>query len=994
LNNSISTSSGSGDFSTSSSSAINNRLNNLEISTNSSTTQFLGLTSRVLINATTRPVGNFELEWFVNDQKSLTQKGLEFEFFPTTINTYKIYAKSGNIISNEITVSVALPKFNLTSVVARSSNQIEVKGDPGLTFSITGLSIASTSSFNILNQTYNINLLNNMVQGTTYNMVVSRAGFENLSYQFTYETRLLVVGYILYDSKKITPSSDGTFAIEKPFGESLTRSYQIFFNHTNLEGTSVPISIVTNVPSTASAIQPYQTTVNIERNSAIQSNTFNVESATQAGIYVHNVSINNFNLTVRVSIVNPVPKLTVETPLVFKRAAVNGTPITNPFEVDEEDEYVNDEFIIKQENNGQYVVYRPYNGNAFELTFILRAANFPNPVGFPVPSLSNPTPPAPYTILAGLVGPNGGIMNYANTFNSSPPSTFPVREDTGDSYRVSLFIDNRTTLGTYTYTFTASGFGINLTRTVSILIRDFVPTIEPIIKYNSSDTPIKPNADGSYTIYKPLGSNVITTSIEAKISNYESPLASTHTGGTGTTNLFTKSTILRYFLDTRITYSGPLSSVTPLVSKIGLILGAQNPSSEPVTNQSDSQDTFTYQLFYGTENSRTINLLALRDAATYTAESNSNIFDSLKTITVNTFPGIHTFNVQIGAISQTFVFRVVEPVPLLVTGDDVVQYGVTSSLADEDNVTFNKLDNKYYVNGVNGWLKVNVKPFGMLTGSYPYTFSKRTPSSFQSTTDSVLLTLRTVAVDGIYDGTLKYPPLGQNGSEMAVNEQLLEEGEYVYTFVVNNRSIEIRVVVLAEPQLRVLNVNNNNTLLNFTNGLYFINNSDDNRFLEIELEPVNIDLKYKYIISDDGLFPIGADLTNALKDLVIVDNKMSIGITLPKVETPTREVFTYIIALYKGSVRIGTVSKVVIISEPPTSTIFFDTRGGTVGGEPILPITGYVDSEHGSIPGNVLKSGFSFAGWFTEPDFSVESFYEGQFFPSTDLILYANWVDD
>jgi hypothetical protein len=59
-----------------------------------------------------------------------------------------------------------------------------------------------------------------------------------------------------------------------------------------------------------------------------------------------------------------------------------------------------------------------------------------------------------------------------------------------------------------------------------------------------------------------------------------------------------------------------------------------------------------------------------------------------------------------------------------------------------------------------------------------------------------------------------------------------------------------------------------------------------------------------------------------------------------------------------------------------------------------LPITGYVDSEHGSIPGNVLKSGFSFAGWFTEPDFGVESFYEGQFFPSTDLILYANWVDD
>ena len=991
-NSTNTTSSGSSVNSGISDSTIGSVINvrQIEISTNSSLTQFVGLTSKVVVTANTTPLTTSEIEWFVNNEKSATQKGLVFEFVPNVANVYNIVAKVGNVTSNTLTLNVSLPKFNLTTVEAKSINQIEIKADPGLSFSINGLSIASNSTYNIINQSYTLNLLNNMVQGTTYSISVFKPGFETLVYPFIFETRRLSAAYVLFDSKKILPGSDGLFTIEKPFGASLSKSYQIYFNHINLEGSSIPISILTNVPATAAAIAPYQTTINIERNASIQSNTYTVETTTQAGIYSHNVTINNFNINVRVAVVNPVASLSLVSPLVYERSTSVGTPMVNPFEQDEEDEYVND--VVKQETNGQYVVFRPYNGNAFELTFIIRAANFPTPLAFPIPTELNPDPPKPYTILAGVVGPNGGIMNYSNTFNSSPPSSFPFRETTGNEYRVSLFIDNKTNLGTYTYTFTATGFGLNLTRTVVILIRDFAPTIEPIITSNGQE--VKANSDGSFTIYKPLGSNIINTTFSAKISNYESPLNSVHAGGAGTTSLFSKSNILRYFLDTRISYTGPLTSIEPLVTKIGLILGANADSSETINNQTNQTDTFDYTLFNGEENSRNINLLNLRDEETYTTEANSSIFDNFKTITVNTFPGTHTYTLQVGALTKIITLRVLEPTPLLITRDDVVQYGATSLLASEDNVTFNEKENKYYVNGINGWLKVNVYPFGMLTGTYSYSFSKRTPSSFQSNTDSVFLRLRTVVEDGLYDGTLKFPSPGEPGSEMTIVEQLREEGEYIYTFRINNRSVEIKVVVLPDPQLRVLNVVNNLENLAFTNGIYYIKNSTTDRFLELQLEPVNIDLDYKYLISDDGLFPIGAELTAALNDIAVIDGKMSLGITLPKVETPTREVFTYFIALYKGSLRVGTISKVVIYSEPPTVTIFFDTLGGTKDSNPIKPITGYVGANHGTLPVGLIKAGYEFNGWYLDPDFNALSEYISITFPSTDIVLYAYWTED
>jgi hypothetical protein len=296
----------------------------------------------------------------------------------------------------------------------------------------------------------------------------------------------------------------------------------------------------------------------------------------------------------------------------------------------------------------------------------------------------------------------------------------------------------------------------------------------------------------------------------------------------------------------------------------------------------------------------------------------------------------------------------------------------------------------------------------MPTGSYPYTFTKRTPSgNFQSSSNAVSLVLRTdvfTVVNSVnvyterYDGTLKFPSSGA-GSEMAVgtvvNEQLTEEGEYVYTFTINNQFKEIRIVVLASPQLRVDTLTLNDVELNNTNGIYYVTHSTSTRLLDLVLTPLNIKEDYKYIINNTGTFPIGAALTSALQDLVIIDGKIRVGLTLPAIDVANDanadiepRTTTWLIALYKGSAQIGEINKVVVMSEPKTSTIFFVTNGGTA----IKPITGYVGAAHGAFS-NPVRTGYAFnsvSGWKTTPALSTA--YVGTEFIEADLFVYASWT--
>ena len=965
------------------SSTAGSNLNSIEISTSSSLNQFIGLTSRVLVNAQVNPINqNARLDWYVDNVKSLTQNGLSFEFFPTEVRTYLIQARAGGTLSNTLSVVVGLPRFSLLSVDAVASTQISVRADTGVSFALSSINIASTSNYNLATQTYTLNLSSPMVQGTTYTITASKPGFESVVYPLLYETRKLTVGSIIYKGQRIVANADGAYEIQKPFAGAAPQNYTLSLAQTNLESTAVPISIITNVPAGATAVAPFQSTISVQRGINI-TRDYTLTNTTEPGLYVHNVSVGNVNLVVKIVVSNPVASLTLTTPVVFDLAASSGggTPLSSPFALDSEGDPIKK--VITPNASGQYVITRPYNGSAYELTFILTADNFPTPIGFPAGA-------NPYNIIAALSGPTGGIMNYGSTVNSIS-TTYPFRETTGSSYRITQYVDNKTATGTYTFNFTASGYSLNVTRSIVIVVREFEPKIEPVLTFGEQE--LKANSDGSFTIYKPLGTNTMSLGISAKISNYESPLAFSFTGGNGVTTLYSDGTTLRYLLDTRISYSGPLSSVTALVTKMAIELG----SSSVDTTVRAQNGTVDFNRFFGTGASETINLIALRDVDTYTIASNTNVFDPFKTISATTFPGVHTYTVQIGALTRAFILRVVETTPLIITRDNVVEYGPNGS-ESEENVEYKSAEDKYYINGKGGDLKINVLPFGMTTGDYNYTFTRLTPSgSFQSTTNVARLTLRVDVISsgqGVtpityserYDGTLKFPSSGP-GSEMKVDETIAEEGEYVYTFIINGITKVIRVVVLAAPQLKVDRLTLNNVEVESFNNRFFVNHSSSARYFEVELSPVNLETTYKYVLNDTGVLPIGTALTNALEDLVIVNGKMIVGVTVASSSSTSEVVSTYLIALYKGTVQIGAVSKIVVVSQPQASTIFFAANGGNA----TAPKNQFVGTAV-SAPTPPTRTGYNFVSWHLNPtlvDTAVD--FSDYLMPATDTVIYAKW---
>lgn len=949
----------------------------LSISTDSPTTQFIGLTSRVIVRARVNDSTNFlqPIKWFVDDELSATQNGMVFEFFPNAVKSYNIKAQVGSLTSNVIQINVDQPSFTLSQVTALNANTIEIKGDAGLSFSLNGLTIASSSNYNFVRGVYTLNLLNTMIQGNSYNITVSKPGFKNLVFPFVYENRKLEIGYVLYRQQRVALNTDGSYVLTKPFSAGSTANYTISLKHTNLEATNVPVSIITNVPQGADAVAPIQTTTTLVRN-INYNREFTLTSTTAPGLYTHNVQIGGLSLVVRIVVANPEPTLDIGTAFIYDDPVFSNnaySPMTSPFAQDSDGKFINDE--IKPDANGNYVVFRPYNGLAKEMTFRIKAENFATPLGFPA------APATPYNLITALSGPSGGVMYYANTVNTLTTS-YPFRESVGDSVRITQYIDNKTALGTYNYTFTVTGTGVNRTKTISVIVREFAPTIEPIVVYNNQT--IKANADGSFTVYKPLGSNTLTGTISAKLSNFESPLITAVNSADGLDTYYNDGTSLRYFLNYKVSYTGPLVSVPNQNTKVAIELGVAQNAIDTTTVASQQATPVTYPRYLRAGSSMELELTALRDSTNYVS---SSIFSSIANLNANSFPGTHIFNVQIGTFTRQIVIRVQEPQALLFTNDDIVQFGTTAQNATKNNVTYVASEDKYYVNGTSGVVKVNVFAFGMPTGSYPYTYTFRTPSGlFQSNTNVVALTLDS----NPYTGLLSYPNSGP-GSEMKVSQALTEEGEYQFSFNINGLTKEVRVVVLPSPQLKLVTARINLEELPTFNNVFYLTHSTSSRFVELELKGVNLESDYTYVVNSTGEFPTGEALINARNPLILLeDSTTSIGITVPardNANASNPEQHTFLIALYDGNVRVGLITKVIIVSEPVKTTIFFNTNGGNIK----APITGFVGGSTSALfPANPTKSGSTFDGWFTNPELTVA--YTGTTYPTADLILYAKWT--
>jgi hypothetical protein len=870
-------------------------VSSINLTTEGSLIQFAGLTSRVLVTAVVNGnnVNNIQLEWYVNNVKSLTQTGLQFEYLPVALGTFIINAKFKDVVSNNISVGVDQPSFTASLINATSASVLEVTAISGLTFSISGNTILSSSNYNIANSKYILNLSSPMIQGTTYTITMNRAGFNPFVTTYLYDTRTLKVGSLTYNSKRITPNNEGVYSLIRPFDNS-TLSYTLSLDQTNLEGVTA-VSILTDAPAGVT-IAPYQQTLTLLKGTTID-RTYTLTRTSPLGVYTHNVNVGGRLLSVRVFLVEPSPTIAFEddAPFVYGAAgtldANTGVYASNASIFAKTDGVITN--AVKPEADGSYVVFKPYNGPAKQIAFKLRADYFAVPTGFPEQG-------NPHVLLAVLSGPSGGTMLYGASIANTLASSTQFRSTLTDLLVFSN-IDSKTTVGTYTYTFTAGTFSSsNVNRTIRVVVKEFVPKMETVITYGGN--PLAANSDGSFTLVKPLAGNNVTNTISLKVSYFESPFQ--FQAGTGLDTLYDPDTanandVPRFLLNYTVAYSGPFSGIAPVNSKIAIELGAQADATNTVNPLGTA--TPDYNRYIGTGDNTTINITA-------------NIAN-MGTLNPTTFPGTHTYTVTIGSLTRAIVLKVEEPSPKINLGANSIRYGGQSDSGSTlaSNVTFNESENKYYVSGPNKFLSISVQPFGMPNGSgaYPYTFTRTTPSgSFLSNTNTVNLVLNTSP----YNGTLEFPASPAVGSEMVIGEILTEEGEYKFTYNINGATRSISLIVLPDPQLRLEQLTYNDEALTFFNGEYYIERATSNRFLSAVVSPVNSKSTYKYTLST-----IASDATDATdstkSDLVLAEGKLLLELTLTgsaNINSKVIDQVIYYLRLYDGSSLVGVVAQIVV----------------------------------------------------------------------------------
>lgn len=858
------------------------QLDGIVISTSSSVNQFLGLTQRVLINATLSGNSNDnQLEWYVDNIKSISQTGLVFEFLPNEVKTYQINARKGTIVSNTISLSVSLPTFNVTNLNTISSDTIEVTAEPGLTFSINGLVISSNSSYNISTQKYTLKLSTPMTNGVTYTLRINRQGFSELVRTFVFENRKLEVGVINYQGAKVIASSENIYNIEKPFdGES---SLSISMAHTSLEGTSVPVSIVVRNPN--NLIDPLKTnqfTTTVLKSTNVNFNlTFSDTDLT--GLWNIEIKVGSFTRTIRLTVTTAVPKVAIKSVVVYDLADTNVSgdyvPLTAPF-TKVEDEYPFD--VVEANVAGQYIVNKPYNGGAYELTFEIEAKNFA------VPEIYSGIGVDPHVLSFGIA--DGKAIRYDSNAGFNLPQDQEEFDKNLAAYRITQYIDSTTLAGTYTFVFTArlnfnfsSSTSVNYS--VTIIIRDVTPKIEFEIDYNSKE--LEANNDQSFTLFKPLPGSGLTdgemvSSIKAILSNYESPIQ--FLGQPGVSQKLVsdseEASKSRYLVDFTISYSGPVSNITNLTSRAVIELGRETDSAaDEIAATNAVQDEPDYPRF------RSMGSDVEIDLTEYLAYVSS--------ITTSSIPGNHIYTIKFGSVSTQLVIRVLEPTPLIITDDNSVKYGVldvdTFVPFDSSLVVYDEELDTYFVSmntleESSKYLNVNVYPFGMLPSppNYTYSFKKSSPSgNFEATTNFVSLSL--TGKTGVnYDGTLNLPSTGP-GSEMKnVILEADEPGEYVLDFTINNARKVIKIVLLPSPNLEVDQLLLNDTPLTNFNDAYLIVGSTAARTLNLKLKPVNITEGFTYTINQ-----ISSDASDTSTKVLIdiEEDLIDSQVTLPALPT-------------------------------------------------------------------------------------------------------------
>lgn len=836
----------------------------ISISTSSSTAQILGLTQKVRVIATVDGSTNINsLEWYLDNVRVTSQNGLEFEFFPNEAKSYQIYSKLGDVVSNSLTVNVSLPTINLSSLTPISNTTIEVIAEQGLSFSINGLVLASSSNYNLVSQKYTLNLLTPMTNGTSYNLRVFKQGYNELTRNFTFENRKLDIGYIQYDGQKLVANTDGSYSIEKPFDDDedsnadTTNSMTISMAHSNLEGNAVPVTFsVKNPNNLIDSSKTIQQTRIVTKATNVD-HTFSISEEELLGSYTIDVRVGELTKQIKLNISAPVPTVKLKSVVVYDLADIDSeeyVALSSPFtKIDNEYPYD----IVEPNTSNEYVIFKPYNGPAYELTFEIEAKNFP------IPAIYAGIAVDAHVLTYGIA--DGKIIRYNSLQDFNTPQGQETFNRNLTGYRITQYIDASTLAGTYTFVFTARlnlslSSSTTVNYSVTVIIKEYSPDINFEVSYNGDQLDSVSEINPTFVLYKPVIGNgvengTLETTIVAILENYESPTLPTIRPGVSNLNVddSVDNTKNRYLLDFNITYSGPVSNIQNLISRTVVELGQTvDTEDENYIGDGEINDTFEVQEIVN-------NQQVLKEYNRYIGNDNdvsidlSELIPYVTAITSSTIPGNHVFTLKIGQVSKSLTIRIVEPIPLIITDENSVLYGPFGS-EDDTYVEYDEDLDTYFVTmstleEVDMYLLINVYPFGMTSSppNYAYTFKKSTPSgNLESVTNFVTLTLKT-GVD--YDGTLNFPVSG-GGSEMR-NVSVLADvsGEYLFEYRINNARKVIKVVLLPAPSLEVEKVSFNNSNLVSFNGAYLIEGSSSIRSLSVDLKPVNLKEGFSYTVN-------------------------------------------------------------------------------------------------------------------------------------------------
>jgi hypothetical protein len=326
-----------------------------------------------------------------------------------------------------------------------------------------------------------------LVQGTEVTVVLSTPDGKSVSQRVTYDTQEFALESFKLDGVKLS-LVNGNYEIVKPFdvGAGFQKSYVLSFEQKNiLSTTPISYTVTTEVPVGATAASSTSLLV-----TALQSNTFNVNSTTTAGLYKHTVTLGRKTLTINVLVKEPVAEVVMDD-IYSYTAAASGDVVkfsfgyttvgTAPTTVAQR---------VLPGADGSYTITKPFATTTTqrEIKFGFLARNFDKPdfvnnqyniqITGPSKFSSNPT-----VLFSGM---ETAISQSTNDDNLTSPITFAGATGfgAGTSTRgtVSQKIDYGTPDGKYTFTITAGRQGAQVVKEVVVNVQSVAPSINFIIE--------------------------------------------------------------------------------------------------------------------------------------------------------------------------------------------------------------------------------------------------------------------------------------------------------------------------------------------------------------------------------------------------------------------------------------------------------------------------------------------------------------------------------